>query len=194
MKRRDFMSAAAAALVAPTAMSQTPNAPLLCLGSSCQSGQITNGSSFTVTGTGFGTKSASAPTIYDNCQGSSILTLWNWTRPNETPPGDGWAEAYRLPTDLCPDSSPWGQTGANYVGPATPFRSKYICGALQSNIGGYASANIMFGKSFTTLAPPFYVVCSWYERISPNWVFGTGSPNDYNFKWLVYTTALTGGY
>jgi hypothetical protein len=52
----------------------------------------------------------------------------------------------------------------------------------------------MFGKSFSSLAPPFYLVSSWYECISPNWAFGTGSPNDYNFKWLVYTTELTGGY
>lgn len=197
MKRRDFMSAAAAVIVAPTAMSQVPNSPLLCLGSTCQSGQLTNGSPFTVTGSGFGTKSASAPSIYDTCQGTNILSLWSWiwhgTQEGDTST-DGWREAYRLPTDLTPNGDAWGQTGVNYVGPATPFRPKYICSALESVVGGYGSGNIMFGKSFSSLSPPFYLACSWYECISPNWVFGTGSPNDYNFKWLVYTTELTGGY
>lgn len=194
MKRRDFVSAAAATLAARTAMSQVPNSPLLCLGSTCQSGQLTNGSSFTVTGTGFGTKSTSAPTLYDNCQGTNILALWSHIWHNDGT--DGWAEAYHLPTDLTPNGDPWGQSGANYVGPATPYRSKYICSALESSEGGYGSANMMFGLSQAALAPPFYLVCSWYEAISPNWSFSQGafSPQDYNYKWLVYTTELTGGY
>jgi hypothetical protein len=197
MKRRDFVSAAAAAIAARTAMSQVPNSPLLCLGSSCQTGQLTNGSSFTVAGSGFGTKSASAPTIYDNCQGTNILNLWTWVWHGTQEEGttDAWQEQYHLPTDVAPDSSLWGQGGANFVGPATPFRQKYICSALQSVIGGYASAGLQFAKTFSTLAPPFYLVCSWYECISPNWVFGVGhTPHDYNFKWIVYTTELTGGY
>jgi hypothetical protein len=199
MKRRDFMSAAAAVIVAPTAMSQTPSAPLLCLGSSCQSGQLSNGSSFTVTGSGFGTKSASAPTVYDNCQGTNILSLWSHIWHHDA--AGGWGEAYHLPTDLTPNGDAWGQSAANYVGPATPFRSKYICSALESSEGGYGAGNMMFGLSNSTLAPPYYLACSWYECISPNWVFnvpysgsGESAPGDNNFKWVVYTTELTGGY
>ena len=183
MKRRDFVSAAAAALVVPKAMSQVPSSPLLCLGSTCHSGQITNGSSFTVTGSGFGTKSASTPTLYDTCQGTNILTLWDsvWHTV-----GDGWDETYRAPSDLAPDSSLWGQSGANFVGPATPFRTKYICSACMGN--GLDAGDMMFGKKFTVPAVPYYLVCSWYEATSPNWVFG----GDNNFKWVVMTTAQSG--
>lgn len=207
MKRRDFVSAAAATIAARAAVSQVPNSPLLCLGSACQTGQLTNGSSFTVTGTGFGTKKASAPTVYDNCQGTNITALWNsvWHVAEEGGKAtDGWMEQYHLPTDLTPNGDTWGNTSPNIVRPATPFRSKYICSACESAAGGYVSANMWFGHADATLNPsvqPYYIVASWYETIGPGWVFNTpypGSgetaPGDNNFKWLVYTTEITGGY
>ena len=156
MKRRDFVSAAAAALAAPTVMSQVPNAPLLCLGATCQSGQLTNGSSFTVTGSGFGTKLASHPTVYDNCQGTSITTLWNsvWHVAEQGGKStDGWMEQYHLPTDVTRNGDTWGNTSPNIVRPATPFRSKYICSACESAAGGYVSANMWFGHADATLNP-----------------------------------------
>lgn len=198
MKRRDFVSAAAAAIATRTALSQVPNSPLLCLGATCQSGQLSNGSSFTVTGSGFGTKSASTPTIYDDCQGTNLKTLWDWNHGDAYGDHSAWLENYHLPTDLTPNGDQWGNTGANYVGPATPLRTKYICSALESAVGGYASGGLWVGKTFSTLAPPYYLVCSWYEAIPANWLFNTpyasSGVNDNNFKWVVYTTELTGGY
>ena len=195
MKRREFMSAAAAAIVAPKALSQTPNAPLLCLGSTCQSGQMTNGSSFTVTGSGFGTKSGSKPTIYDNCT-STTLQAAGWTNARPfynitTIQSEPWGESYRLPTATTPNGDTWGATSPCIVNPATPFRTKYLCSAAMSaNQSGYAASDLMFGYGSPTLVPPFYIVLSWYETYSPNWLFSTPYPsgaNDNNFKWAVYT-------
>jgi hypothetical protein len=202
MKRRDFVSATAAVIVAPTVMSAVPTAPILCIDTNCQSGSLSNGASFVVTGSGFGTKSASAPTIYDNCQGTSLAaTGWINARAFYTVAsilGEPWGETYRLPTDVTPNGDTWGATAGCIVNPATPLRSKYLCSALMSkNMGGYAAASLMFGYTWPTLVPPFYIVASWYETYSPNWLFGVpyqGAANDNNFKWVNYTTSLTGPY
>lgn len=201
MKRRDFVSAAAAVLAAPRAMSQAvPNSPLLCLGATCHSGQLTNGSSFTVAGSGFGTKNGSAPTIYDSCQGTTLQAAgWTNSRPfyNITSiQSEPWGESYRLPTDTTPNGDTWGATSPCIVNPATPSGTKYLCSAAMSkNMGGYAASDLMFGYAWPTLVPPFYVVVSWYETYSPNWLFSTpysGGANDNNFKWALYTNQ-TGG-
>jgi hypothetical protein len=115
------------------------------------SGTWTHGSSVTVTGSGFGSKSTAAPLVWDDCSGTNPLTLWSGAWPDSS-----WEATYR----------------ANYRTPATVGRgvalphshvTKYLSGAHYSYwdspyAGGGRSntgANVMFWR-YTTAHPSYW--------------------------------------
>lgn len=123
-------------------------------------GALDEGESFTVTGTGFGSK-ASTTKIYDDCSGSDPGTLWDLHPPTT---GGGPLD-YRTPA------------GAGR-GVSLPHSNitQYLCGSHNLNTGSGGQV-VYVAKNFTKPAFPYYSYWSWFSRLDPNWVHDAVTPN-----------------
>lgn len=144
------------------------------------SGTITDGQSITISGSGFGSKSTAAPTLWDDCSGTDPLDLWTCGSPMTCHEADENNATYNI----------------NYRTPAAVGRgvalphshiTKYLCGAHYYSVGD--GANVVIWKT-VEVSPPCYTYVSWYRRIDPNWVWGD---YDQNFKDACWCDTLTEG-
>lgn len=134
------------------------------------SAAIAHGQVFTVTGSGFGSKSSNS-LIWDNCShGQSISTRWNGMWP--TTAGTGSNMNYRTPAAL-------GR------GVATPHSNvtAYACGCHLKVNDTDGGNNVALWRTFNKAAFPFWVVYSYYERVDPAF---DQQNSDNNFKWFGY--------
>lgn len=143
---------------------------------------LTQGASHTITGSGFGTKSASTPTLWDNgSHGQSISTRWAYLW-HDGDPSDAYREEYWTVAQF-------GQSAPNDVQLPHSNVTKYLAGAQYSTPGhvgpppdAFPSA-VLVGNSYTRPAFPYYTSWSYYLHLSPNWQFPAG---DHNHKWFAF--------
>lgn len=142
------------------------------------SGSITHNSSVIITGTGFGSKSAPAPLIWDNCSGDDPLDLWSNGCPTtfhgETT--EAYNLKYRTPAQL-----------GRGVSLPHPHITKYLCGCHYSSVGD--GSDVIIWKH-NAVSNPCYTFISWYRRLDPNWDWGR---QDQNFKDTAWADTLTAG-
>ena len=133
------------------------------------SGSISHGENITIAGSGFGTKSVAAPTIWDNCSGTDITTLWSggWPDASEA----AYNLSYRTPA----------QVGRDIPLPHSHI-TKYMCGAHYPGSGANSGYNVMPFKAFTVSSYPMYVYGSAYIRSDDNWTFCSSGGGDNNYK------------
>jgi hypothetical protein len=125
-------------------------------------GTFSHKATVTVSGSGFGSKAAAAPVIWDDASGTDMLAKWSGTWPARASDAS-YNLAYRAP--LRGISLPHSNI------------TKYIAGC---GIGGDATSgqNIMMWKSRVMTAYPAYSYFSWYQRSDDLWIFG----GDNNYK------------
>jgi hypothetical protein len=120
---------------------------------------LTHGSNFTISGSGFGTRTVYED-IFDNCTNASVGTLW----------GEDNDYVYTTPAAL----------GRGVALPHTNI-TKYAAGHPSSWYG-----NSWLGVYVTGITYPTNLFCMAYRRIDPAWSFGsscnTGGDTDNNFK------------
>lgn len=130
------------------------------------SGSVAHGGSYTITGTGFGTKATAAPIVWDDAStGTAPTEKWDLCVPSSA--GTSYNMAYRTVTRGIP--MPHSRV------------TRYIAGA-HSGTGAYGGQAVMCLKNRTISSFPAYTFISWYERADDNWVFDGGG----NYKWFVF--------
>lgn len=144
-------------------------------------GSLTHGQSFTVTGSGFGTKSTPAPLIWDNCSSADgtlpTATYWDGCWPLSAPTGSSNMK-YR----------PSGVLG---IAPPHSNSSGYLTGAHEDSSSYLTGQDVAFWKNFTK-SDGMYLYFSWYNYVYEGWVFTGGmTPEDGNFKMFGYSVAPT---
>ncbi len=130
------------------------------------SGQWTHKGTITLSGSGFGSKPAPQPVVWDDASGEKIRDKWDGAWPDNNPTYD---TMYRLP-----------QRG---IGLPHNHITKYIAGAHGDAIGADGGYAVMVFKS-RTISYPAYTYASWYHRGDDNWVFG----GDNNFKTYAFSS------
>jgi hypothetical protein len=146
----------------------TNNGPQRSLTGPVYSGSITHGQSFTVSGSGFGTKSSNS-LVWDNCShGQAITSRWSSYWPDAS--GASLNLGYRAPQRSV--ALPHSNVTA------------YLCGAHSPGTGFNAGYNVAFWRSYTRPSFPYWTCWSWYERLDPAWNFG----GDNNLKWYGFST------
>jgi hypothetical protein len=135
---------------------------------SAVSGTISDGQSVTLTVTGAGSKSAAAPTIWDNCQhGQAISTRWSGAWPNLS--GAPYDMAY--------------STAIRSIAMPHSHTTKYLRGCHFPNSGADQGYNVIVYKNIT-ISLPQDVFATWYDRTDDAWNVGGG---DNNFKIFDYS-------
>lgn len=126
-------------------------------------GSVANGDSFTVTGTGFGSKSTAAPIVWDNCaHGQALSARWDDYAP--TLQGGGNDLAYRT---------------SGYRGVTAPTaHGGFLAGCHLNDGGAFDGWNVMVAKTVPWSEGALFYV-SWYDRADPAW--SLTSTND-NYK------------
>lgn len=146
------------------------------------SGTVSHGQSITISGSGFGTKSTAAPTIWDDCSGTDTSVMWSGAWPTVVNSAT-YGATYRTPATV----------GRNVSLPHTHV-SKYLCGANYQtwDEGGRADSgnNVMVWKTRTQGTFPQYTYCSYYEQRDPNFDF-TQDATDDNYKTWDYSRGGT---
>ena len=133
------------------------------------SGTLSHGSSITINGAQFGTKSPAGPIIYDDASGTNpITTGWNTVAPDAA--GSPFDLHYTTPATL----------GRGVSLPHTNI-TKYIvgCHRFEASNQGW---NCGLWK-MRTVAKPAYTYWSMTHRVDPSWSFSSGDPADQNFKY-----------
>jgi hypothetical protein len=144
------------------------------------SGTVSHGSSITIPGSGFGTKSTAAPVMWDNCDktvnSSAAITSAGWQYPAPRPPGQTEASSLQYK--------------------ATPYRSVNAPHGLVNKVmtglcdTGYNYDHLVC-KTRTLAAFPAQVFASWYETCDPAWSIGD---NLKTFGWGAGGGAWEGTY
>lgn len=134
-------------------------------------GTLTHGSSVTITGSGFGTKTTAAPVIWDDASIGSVPTdngKWDGYYPQYPVHSTVWHVRYTSPI--------------RGVATAHTHVARYMAGG-HGEVGsnGY---DVMFWKNRTMASYPQFTYACWYERGDPNWVFG----GDNNYKMYDFST------
>jgi len=129
-------------------------------------GTLSHGQTWTITGSGFGTKSPAAPIVWDNCSGASP---WDGAWPSV---GTTYNTDYRTEQRSIP--MPHART------------TKYLCGAHGNSNGADDGYNVMFWKN-RTISLPDTSFWSWRQRYDDAWTFGLGDPADDNLKMFDYS-------
>jgi hypothetical protein len=135
-----------------------------------QSGQLMNGLSFTVAGSGFGSKSGSRPTAWDYGQAGPGVLDSQWT--------GGWPNACAVSdcnifNRAGPFTSSGAAAGSSTIPSPTPYTANFIAGCHGGINASNGGNNVMFWKKYTTPAFPYYSIWSYYQRYDPNWWFTT---------------------
>lgn len=140
-------------------------------------GNLTHGSPFTVTGSGFGSKATAAPLIWDNCSSADgtlpTATYWDGCWPTSAPTSSCNMQ-YR-PSGVLGISPPHANTGG------------YLTGAHEDSTSHLTGLNVAIWIDYTK-ANGDYLYFSWYNFVNPGWVFTGGTfPEDGNFKIFGYS-------
>jgi hypothetical protein len=157
------------------------------------SGQLVHGQSFTITGSGFGTKANgyanpyTQTLVYDNSShGQALSVRWDGVVNSGEPiPADNFA--YRV-------------NGFRGINAPSLRDTGFMMGNISSGSLGFFGNNV--AVSHTTARPtppggaaPYMYYATWYEYVDTTWVNGTGNPadpsQDGNFKnWNMGIAAL----
>lgn len=143
-------------------------------------GNLINGQSFTVTGSGFGTKSRALSWLLADKGTDPVGTIssqYDSTSPNNGAP----YVAYNVRNQL----TTFNPTGS-LIGTPHPYVGAILGGATAIPFGS-GDYQVWGGKHFTLPTLPCVLYASWYQRSNPDWAFGIGSPNDYNYKFWCYS-------
>lgn len=136
------------------------------------SGPLTHGSSLTINGSSFQTKSTAAPTIWDDCEGTNMLVsgggFWDETQSTSTVANMG----YRTPAAVA-------------RGVTIPSRgTKYACGVTDAASSGVI--HIQKNYSNASFTYPFISRWTYWWRMDPNWSNLGGENTDANNKIHTY--------
>ncbi len=135
-------------------------------------GRLAHGGDITITGSGFGTKSTSAPVLWDDATGTSITEKWSGAWPDQLP---GYNTGYYAPMRGVPLPH--------------SHATRYIAGSHASNTGADTGLAVILYKNIPLPPLPYYIYASWYQRLDPQWHFG----GDNNTKTFDYSEG-TGPY
>ena len=139
-------------------------------------GTVTHGTTVTVSGSGFGTKTTVPPLVWDNCSGTNVSTLWDGYWPNVAS-NSTYNLAYRTPI--------------RSVGLPHSHITKYMAGCHCESTGNNTGWNVMMWKDFSNIANGTIFYMSSYVRTDPSWNGSLGSPADNNFKTFDYSITGT---
>lgn len=136
------------------------------------SGALVHGSSFTITGTGFGTKSVLTPTVRDigATAAGSLDSQWSGATPN---------------TGTSSDNMVNRADGFRSVSVPHSFVTRFLAG--RHNVDTERSAQVGVWKDFT-LSSPMYIYASFYFQVDASWDFNLDA-TDQNFKLANYGTS-----
>ena len=125
------------------------------------SGQWSHKGVVTISGAGFGSKSAAEPVVWDDASTGNILDKWDGAWPENDPT---YGTEYRAPMR----------------GISLPHNriTRYIAGGHGVGLGPKDGTIVAFFKDRTITSYPAYTYVSWYQRADDEWVFG----EDNNFK------------
>jgi hypothetical protein len=136
------------------------------------SGTWSHKGTVTIAGSGFGSKPAAAPILWDDASGLDVSTKWDGAWP-DCAGNSGYNVAYRTPA----------QVGRNVLLPHGHI-TKYISGAHYGPApAADCSYNVILFKTRTVTSFPAYSYWSWYQRVDDRWRFG----GDDNFKTFAYS-------
>jgi hypothetical protein len=154
------------------------NIPLNIMSASGAS--LVHGQSFTITGSGFGSKASNLPPVWDNCShGQALTARWDYGVPFNSPAI--YNINYRTPAAL----------GRGVLLPHNNDTS-YLCGCHATGTSANDGAQVGFGiTTYTRAAMPTWSYMSFYHHLDPAWVSGIGSPNDKNHK--IYDASVASG-
>lgn len=133
-------------------------------------GALDHAGVITVTGTGFGTKAAAAPLVWDDASGGNIFDKWDGAWPDRIP-----------------------QYNTIYRGPMRGIDlphshvSRYIAGSHAQTTGADSGYNVVVFKNIALQPFPFNIYASWYQRADDAWVFGENN----NFKTFAYSNCCS---
>jgi hypothetical protein len=127
-------------------------------------GGPTHGSSLTISGSGFGSKSNAAPLVWETCAQAGVSAQWSGVWPKASSNSD-----YNL---KC-------RAPIRSVGLPHSHDTMYMAGAHAETSGAYSGYNVMAYKNLSISSG--YLYSSWYERMDPSWTFGLNG-GDNNFK------------
>jgi len=156
---------------------------------------ITHGGAFTLTGSGFGTKSRSLfPIVRDKgaAANGTVDPQWNTA---DTVPRTSSNSAYNIQNH----DVGFAPTGATIDRPHTHVpRILAGCNGGASGTDGNSGISIqaaaLVNPSTTTLTFPLVVYGSCWYRADPNWQFGIGNPTDKNYKHWAWSDGSNEGY
>ena len=139
------------------------------------SGQWSHKATVTISGTGFGTKSTAAPSVWDDASGFDVSAKWDGAWPN-CAANDAYNLAYRTPSEV----------GRNIALPHDHI-TRYIAGAHDGPAPGpQCSYNVIMWKVRTITSFQAYSYVSWYQRSDDGWHFGDSD----NYKTFAYSEGV----
>jgi hypothetical protein len=138
------------------------------------SGTNSNGSTITIKGVGFGTKSNAAPLVWDDCSGTTITTKWS----------GGWPST-GTSSNLIRYTTP-AALGRGVTLPHSNI-TKYITGAHYNGSDSNAGYNVMVWKTLPAMSYPTTIYGSAYYRVDPNWPRSSTAGVDDNMKLFDYS-------
>ncbi len=150
------------------------------------SGAFTHGSTVTISGSGFGTKSTAAPVVWDDASTGTYPTdngKWDGAWPNCSA-NHQYDPRYYTPQEL-----------GRAVSLPHVNTTRYIAGAHWPSSDAYCGYNVMLFKQVSR-SWPFYVYSSWYYRVDPQysstnpnhkmWDYSKGAePYDLPYNWYI---------
>jgi hypothetical protein len=137
-------------------------------------GDLTNGNSFLVTGSGFGSKSSSTQSIWDNGQAAVNTLDSQWS--------DGWPNTGT--TDYILKNR---DSGYRSISGPHAYTTRFLAGAHGEAVSAFQGYNVIPFKTYTKLGASCYSYWCFYQRCDPNWAFLTGTPPDANFKTFAFS-------
>lgn len=169
-----MVSGGVASSITGTGAFNAPTTTLAGSGTVSSSGDLVHGSSFTVTGTGFGAKSGSAPDLWDYGQAADGSLDPQWSA--------GWPNAGTSNYVLKNRTSPFNSISAPHSN-----ISRFIAGCHGDSAGSNQGYNVIPFVTYTAPGSTYYSYWSYYTRSDPNWVFNLGSPPDDNYKTFAFS-------
>lgn len=151
---------------------------------------ITHGSTFTITGSGFGTKSGLVNVSDNGDHGQAITVRWTGAWPSSLTSGNAVGNAQYQTVPFVRSIG----TSAPTINHPTGRQSHIISAAAIGGTADSAGWNCGVWKSFTKPAGDYYIFAEWYEYVDDQWAPQSGSaPHDGNFKWFDFSSG-TGPY
>jgi len=114
-----------------------------------------------INGTSFGTKTGTAPAVWDSCESAGLSSQWDGAWPSAS--GD---DNLKCRAPIRGIELPHGNS------------SMYLAGSHAGNNGYNAGWNVIAYKNRTIGSYPAFTYASWYQRSDDNWTFC----DDNNYK------------